>query len=119
MSLQHLVLLTALVVVGCGREPPQTPVSPTTTDPAPPSGQAYPRYQIVFSPHLRADTYLLDTQKGRVWQMTQFTDVPGQPSAWSETDIIDSNGEIGMTYSEFRKQYPASAEKVEKSKKEP
>jgi hypothetical protein len=25
------------------------------------------RFQIVFSPHLRKDTYLLDTETGRVW----------------------------------------------------
>src|SRR5271157_3283094 len=28
------------------------------------------RYQIVFNPNVRADTFLLDTQVGKVWQLT-------------------------------------------------
>ena len=51
--------------------------------------------------------------------MTQFTDVPGQPSAWADMDIIDSQGEIGMTYSEFRKQYTAPSSNAGKGKKQP
>ena len=27
------------------------------------------RYQIVFSPHERTDTFLVDTEYGRVWQL--------------------------------------------------
>jgi len=119
-----LLLLIALAMTGCDNRPSQLPVSDVTkkneweTAGAVPttSTQVYPRYQIVFSPHLRADTFLLDTQKGRIWQMTQFTDVPGQPSAWADMDIIDSQGEIGMTYSEFRKQYAATGEKTKRSK---
>jgi len=47
---------------------------------------------------------VLDTQKGRVWQMTKFSDMQGQPSAWVETDIIDNTGEIGMTLGDFIQQ---------------
>ena len=31
------------------------------------------RYQIVINPTVRADTFLLDSETGRVWQMTQYT----------------------------------------------
>jgi hypothetical protein len=122
-----LLLLTAFAMTGCDNRPTQSPATDTTKKsewetagrPVPTtSTQGYPRYQIIFSPHLRADTFLLDTQKGRIWQMTKFTYVPGQPDAWNEMDIIDSQGEIGMTYSEFEKQYAVTGEKNKKSKKQ-
>jgi hypothetical protein len=40
------------------------------------------RYQIVFGPHARADTFLLDTQTGKVWVRTAFTFLQGEPDAW-------------------------------------
>ena len=76
------------------------------------------RYQIVFSPHVRADTFLLDTQKGRVWQMTKFSDLPGAPTAWNEVDIIDSTGEIGMKFSDFLQQNSPQRPPERKSKKQ-
>lgn len=41
------------------------------------------RFQILFSPHKAADTFMLDTQTGKVWQLTQFSDVNGEPVVWS------------------------------------
>jgi hypothetical protein len=37
------------------------------------------RYQIVFNPNVRADTFLLDTQTGRVWQSALDT---GSGASW-------------------------------------
>jgi hypothetical protein len=31
------------------------------------------RYQIFFSPNVRADTFLVDTSTGRIWRMMRFT----------------------------------------------
>ena len=42
--------------------------SPSSTTYAPPAQQGA-RYQIFFSPMARADTFLVDTQAGTVWQM--------------------------------------------------
>jgi len=36
--------------------------------------QTGPRYQMYFSPIARADTFLVDTCKARVWQMVQSKD---------------------------------------------
>lgn len=58
--------------------------------PAPPTTVPTGRYQIVFSPHARADTYLLDTETGRVWQFTKFPYLNGEPSAWMSVARIDT-----------------------------
>jgi hypothetical protein len=39
------------------------------------------RYQIVFSSHARADTFLLDTQTGKIWARTSFTFLGGRPAS--------------------------------------
>lgn len=122
-----LLLLIAFVMTGCGNQSSQAPASDTTKNkwetapvPAPTtSAQAYPRYQIVFSPHLRADTFLLDTQKGRIWKSVKFSDVPEQPDTWDEMDIIDSQGEIGMTLIDFLKAHPAPVANTGIGKKQP
>ena len=48
-----------------------------------------PRFQIVMRNDVRADTFLLDTQMGRVWARTQFTDLASQPEVWICEDRID------------------------------
>jgi hypothetical protein len=48
------------------------------------------RYQIVFSPHMREDTFLIDTDTGRIWQMTEIADLPGKPSVWEEMTRFNS-----------------------------
>jgi hypothetical protein len=74
-----------------------------------PSIPPYPqgRYQIVFSPHLRADTYLLDTETGRVWQPIVHTSLQGDPIAWDLRDRLDTDAER----EEFRKIYPPKVPK--------
>ncbi|MFB9158949.1 hypothetical protein [Chromobacterium violaceum] len=42
------------------------------------------RYKIYFSPLIRADTYLLDTQTGRVWQQQLDRN---ENSVWVEMDV--------------------------------
>jgi len=49
------------------------------------------RYQIFFSPNVRADTFLVDTQTGKIWRMQQFTDVPGQPTVWAPEKKFDTD----------------------------
>lgn len=49
------------------------------------------RYAIVFSPRVERDTFLLDTATGRVWQLTQYTFLEGEPSAWATLPRLDSD----------------------------
>ncbi len=46
--------------------------------------QVNTRYQIYFSPHMRIDTYLLDSQTGRSWRPIQYNDLEGRPTVWKE-----------------------------------
>jgi hypothetical protein len=62
----------------------------TTSQPSTTQG----RYVIVFSPLARADTFLLDTETGRVWQLTTYTDVAGEPRVWRNMLRIDSEADL-------------------------
>lgn len=52
------------------------------------------RYQIIFNPQVRADTFLLDTATGRIWQLTRFTDLKQEPSAWLYMSRLDNDQEV-------------------------
>ena len=52
------------------------------------------RYTIIISPNVRADTFLLDTQTGRVWKPVQVTDVVGEPVIWKVMDRADSDHQL-------------------------
>lgn len=47
------------------------------------------RYQIVINPAMRADTFLIDTQTGRIWQKVQYEDMENEPVVWNIMDRID------------------------------
>ena len=48
------------------------------------------RYQIVFSPFARADTFLLDSETGRIWQLSKYVDRQGEPVVWEPMTRLDS-----------------------------
>lgn len=52
------------------------------------------RYQIVFNPNVRADTFLLDTETGKIWRRAMFSDLPDQPTAWEFENRIDKGQEL-------------------------
>lgn len=52
------------------------------------------RYQIFFNPNIRADTFLVDTETGKIWRMQTFTDVVGEPTVWLPETRLDSQAEI-------------------------
>ena len=83
-------LLSILMLTGC--------------DKLPISGAQ--RFQIVSNPHARVDTFLLDTQKGKVWRMTRITDLEDQPTVWEPMEIIDPDGEIGITPKTLLERHP-------------
>jgi len=57
---------------------------------APPVG----RYQIVFNPNVRADTFLLDTQTGKTWVQTQVSDAKDKPTIWLYRERVDNEQEL-------------------------
>jgi hypothetical protein len=52
------------------------------------------RYQLFFSPHARADQYLVDTETGRVWEKVSYTDLVGDPEIWLALPRIDGDIEF-------------------------
>jgi hypothetical protein len=60
--------------------------------PAPTPG----RFQIVFSPTARADTFMLDTQTGKAWQFTRYTDLIGEPQVWLPVPRIDGQADLAV-----------------------
>jgi hypothetical protein len=51
------------------------------------------RYQIVINPNIRADTFLLDTQSGKVWIPVVCSNCNGEPSRWMYMDRVDNEKE--------------------------
>lgn len=64
------------------------------------------RYQIVVNPNVRADTFLLDTVTGRVWQPTEYTNLKGKPTVWQVMDRVDSDEEIRDWAQQFERKSP-------------
>ena len=84
----------ALVIAGATPVPTfaqSVPMPHNTVNDFWPSGQnGEGRFRIFFSPHVRADTFLVDTQTGRVWRLTQFTGLNGEPAAWVPMSRLDN-----------------------------
>jgi hypothetical protein len=48
------------------------------------------RYQLFANPSARADTFLLDTQTGKLWCHTAISDAVGEPTAWLPEERFDT-----------------------------
>lgn len=75
---------------------------------APRSPEQYGRFVITFSPFARADTFLLDTQTGKVWQLTRFTDIQGDPLVFKNLDRIDSEAQFDVWLRSQRLKEPSA-----------
>ena len=81
--------------------------SDTPPSPAPQTG----RYQIFFSPHMRADTFLVDTVEGKVWQLTTYADLVGDPQGWGHLERIDNDAQMAAFYASNILKPPAAMPK--------
>jgi hypothetical protein len=52
------------------------------------------RFQIVINPEVRADTFLLDTQTGRMWRPAQYKELEGEPVVFVPFDKVDNAAEL-------------------------
>ena len=70
--------------------------SPTKNPPSSPSAGNHTcgRYQVFFSPHARADAYLVDTETGRIWEKVTYSNLVGEPEAWLPLARIDNDIEL-------------------------
>ena len=49
------------------------------------------RYAIIHSPHIQADTVLLDTATGRTWQLVRTGEAQDSPNAWQDLPISEGS----------------------------
>ena len=99
--------IVVLILAGCciallaqSATPQARPSSPTG------------RFQVVVNPNARADTFLLDTATGRVWQRTKYTNLPDQPEVWQIQDRVDSRVDL-LAWASDHMPKPAPAPAVE------
>ena len=59
------------------------------------------RYQIVMSPHNARDTFLLDTETGRVWQLMVFSFLNDEPVVWNAMPRIDNDDDYAKVVREY------------------
>lgn len=52
------------------------------------------RFVIWSNPNVRADTFLLDTWTGRVWELLTYTDIEGKPRIWQYMVRVDTPKEL-------------------------
>lgn len=63
------------------------------------------RYQIIHSPHVRADMMLLDTVTGKTWLHVKHNYLKGEPVFWVEEYRADLLGGGIRNYADILKSY--------------
>jgi hypothetical protein len=63
------------------------------------------RFQIIIHPGTGVQTFLLDTVEGKVWQLSRYTDLEGEPLAWSDMSVLTFS-----EYDTFLKTHKAKTE---------
>jgi hypothetical protein len=86
LALAILVVGLTSFLMGQQTAPDRKPQSPQS---ATNSKSDVGRYQIVVSPGVRADTFLLDTATGKTWVQTAITDVEDEPTVWLYRERLD------------------------------
>lgn len=84
-----LALSAVVLAAGYGAANAQTQPAPNA------------RYVIVFSPRTERNTFLLDTQTGRTWQITTYSFLNGDPNAWVLVDRIDTDADEAKLVEKF------------------
>jgi len=101
------ILAVVLVLAACViAQTAKTKIQPSTAANASATSQVG-KYQIFFSPHDRADVYLVDTETGQVWKPITIsnaadTNLDNPPQVWVYQDRID-NAQQFKVWSTFHK----------------
>jgi hypothetical protein len=84
MRSHYLLLLSTMLLAGCDGLN-----SSSSTDPRAKPAAPVGRFMIVHSPHVRADTMLLDTVTGDTWVAVQGGNEKESSSVWEKMESID------------------------------
>jgi hypothetical protein len=88
----RISLALFLVILGIAyAQNTRPPATPTT---APVVSSASGRYQIVMSTTIGANTFMLDTQTGKVWQWVTYTDLENDPKVWMIRPRLDGDEDL-------------------------
>lgn len=68
----------------------EPPKAPQASQNSPQPG----RYIILWSPRVERNTFLLDTGTGRVWVLTSYPYLIGEPDAWAYMERLDNLDEM-------------------------
>lgn len=92
MSRKQIVILTALAFLTVGVTTfLMGQAAPTVSKQATTNTSQVGRYQIVFNPNMRADTFLLDTETGQTWVQSEVTtDTVGKRTIWVFRERVDN-----------------------------
>ena len=61
------------------------------------------RYQIIMSPHNARDTFLIDTETGKIWQLTVFSFLNDEPAVWNVMPRIDNDDDRAKIIADYGK----------------
>lgn len=92
MAQKRIFILAALAVLSVGATSfLMGQAAPTVVKQATANASQVGRYQIVFNPSVRADTFLLDTQTGQTWVQSEVTtDAVGKRTIWVFRERVDN-----------------------------
>lgn len=78
--------------------------APKSDQPSQVTGRApQGRYQIIMSPHNARDTFLIDTETGRTWQLTVFSFLNDDPAVWNVMPRIDNDDDRAKVIADYGK----------------
>ena len=86
IALSTLFVLALFIVARLAAQSAQSAARPVSN----PNG----RFQIVMRDGARADTFLLDTETGKVWSRRQYPDVQGKPDVWVYEEKLDNQSQV-------------------------
>jgi hypothetical protein len=92
MTRKQIFILTTLAFLTVGATSfLMGQAAPTTVKQASANASPVGRYQIVFNPNMRADTFLLDTETGQTWVQSEITtDAVGKRTIWVFRERVDN-----------------------------
>jgi len=106
-----VVLVVVVSAIGQTAKAPQPAKQPTVAATAPQSHVG--RYQLFFSPHARADVYLVDTETGLIWKPITINNAKDEnfnspPELWVYQERVDIEREFDLWMAFHKPPAPAT-----------
>jgi hypothetical protein len=108
-----VVLILAGCAIGQAAKPTQQPKTTPKIEAVPAPQSLVGRYQLFFSPHARADVYLVDTETGLIWKPITINNAKDEnfnnaPELWVYQERVDNEQEFDLWMAYHKKLAPAT-----------